>query len=194
MPSSDRVVSGRVLPENAPVSPSAVGADRCLRSDRLVTVHIESRGEAHALTFSEIPYVVGLLFADPIDLLLARLISGLFVLGVVRRQSLHKLLFNLSIFAPRPRWLRSSSHARHPNDPVGVEPLAGRLLAGPPQCYSALTLAVTAGDHDVQRLARASDGPRRCSSSAGCSASLTPATGFALVESIWEEPTRASWS
>src|SRR5688572_29579061 len=64
----------------------------------MVTVHIETRGEAHALTFSEIPTIVGLLTADPATVLVARLVSGVFVLGVVRRQSPHKLLFNLALF------------------------------------------------------------------------------------------------
>src|SRR5262245_34937548 len=41
----------------------------------LVTVHIEARGEAHALTFSEIPTIVGLLTADPSTVLVARLVS-----------------------------------------------------------------------------------------------------------------------
>jgi diguanylate cyclase (GGDEF)-like protein len=65
----------------------------------LVSVHLESRGEAHAITFSEIPFVAGLLFAAPDELVLARVFSGLLVLGLVRRQSWHKLVFNLSLFA-----------------------------------------------------------------------------------------------
>ena len=65
----------------------------------LVSVHLESRGEAHAITFSEIPFVAGLLFAAPEDLILARVLSGLLILGLVRRQSWHKLFFNLSLFA-----------------------------------------------------------------------------------------------
>ena len=64
----------------------------------LVIVHLESRGEAHALTFSEIPLVVGLLLADPGTLLTARLMAAVVALGIYRRQSLPKLTFNLALF------------------------------------------------------------------------------------------------
>ena len=43
---------------------------------------MESRGEAHALTFSEVPYVAGLLLATPDDLLIGRLLGGFVILGI----------------------------------------------------------------------------------------------------------------
>ena len=64
----------------------------------LVSVHLESRGEAHAVTFSEIPFVADLFFVDPATLVVARLLAGVLVLGIIRRQSLHKLAFNLAWF------------------------------------------------------------------------------------------------
>jgi diguanylate cyclase (GGDEF)-like protein len=64
----------------------------------LVIVHVESRGEAHALTFSEIPMVVGLLLVEPQTLITGRLVAALLALGVYRRQTLPKLTFNLALF------------------------------------------------------------------------------------------------
>jgi len=64
----------------------------------LVIVHLESRGEAHALTFSEIPMVIGLALATPGTLMAARLLAAVLALGVYRRQSLPKLVFNLALF------------------------------------------------------------------------------------------------
>lgn len=62
-------------------------------------VHLESRGEAHAITFTEIPFVVGLMMAAPDDLLIGRVLAGVLVLGLLRRQSIHKLVINLGLFA-----------------------------------------------------------------------------------------------
>ncbi len=65
----------------------------------LSTVHIESRGVAYALTFSEIATIASLALADPGSLVLARMLSGVVVLGLVRRQSFNKLSFNLALFS-----------------------------------------------------------------------------------------------
>ncbi|MGH9273598.1 MAG: putative bifunctional diguanylate cyclase/phosphodiesterase [Acidimicrobiales bacterium] len=65
----------------------------------LMTVNVEARNEAHALTFSEVPLVVGLFLAAPVDLLVARILGGVIVLGVLRRQQLPKLSLNLASFA-----------------------------------------------------------------------------------------------
>ena len=57
-------------------------------------VNIEVRREAHSLTFSEIPMTVGLLFADPGVLILARLVGGVLGFAVVRRPAPVKVAFN----------------------------------------------------------------------------------------------------
>src|SRR5687767_4402537 len=71
----------------SPIELSILWFTAAFAATELVSVHLESRGEAHALTFSEIPFVAGLLFAAPEELILARVLSGLFVLAVIRRQS-----------------------------------------------------------------------------------------------------------
>ena len=65
----------------------------------LLEVPIESRGEAHSLTFTEIAYVIGLALAVPADLILARMLGGAVVLVMVRRQSAPKLMVNVAMFA-----------------------------------------------------------------------------------------------
>ena len=57
-------------------------------------VNIEVRREAHSLTFSEIPLTVGLLFADPVSLIAARIIGGVAGFLVVRRPPAEKVAFN----------------------------------------------------------------------------------------------------
>jgi diguanylate cyclase (GGDEF)-like protein len=61
--------------------------------------HIEINSEAHTFSLSEVPLVLGLLFAQPRELIGARLIGEAVVLVVLERQMLTKLSFNLSMFA-----------------------------------------------------------------------------------------------
>ncbi|HLT16419.1 MAG TPA: EAL domain-containing protein [Acidimicrobiales bacterium] len=65
----------------------------------LLEVPLESRGEAHSLTFTEVAFVLGLTLATPADLIIGRVVGGALVLVAVRRQSLPKLMTNLSMFA-----------------------------------------------------------------------------------------------
>jgi diguanylate cyclase (GGDEF)-like protein len=57
-------------------------------------VNIEVRREAHSLTFSEIPLTIGLLFASPIHLIIARVIGGVVGFAIVRRPPPEKVAFN----------------------------------------------------------------------------------------------------
>jgi diguanylate cyclase (GGDEF)-like protein len=62
-------------------------------------VHIQLRGESHTVSLSELPLVIGLLCASPLDVLTARLVGGGLALALHRRQRPLKLGFNLSLFA-----------------------------------------------------------------------------------------------
>ncbi|HAS09645.1 MAG TPA: hypothetical protein DCS55_03870, partial [Acidimicrobiaceae bacterium] len=57
-------------------------------------VNIETRREAHSLTFSEIPLTIGLLFANPLHLIVARVIGGVVGFAIVRRPPPVKVAFN----------------------------------------------------------------------------------------------------
>ena len=60
-------------------------------------LHVQVRREAHAVSLSDIPLVLGLFFVAPTGLILARLLGSLSVLAVHRRQSPLKLLFNFAV-------------------------------------------------------------------------------------------------
>jgi hypothetical protein len=134
------------LPGDHPQIPIAVFV-LAFAAAELVSVHIETRGEAHALTFSEIPFVLGLLFAAPEELILARVVSGLFVLAVVRRQSWHKLYFNLSLFAAEialgATVYRELLGSSDPASVAGWVPAFVALLAASMLDFTSVTIAIS---------------------------------------------------
>ncbi len=60
--------------------------------------HLEIDHETHTFTFSEAPLVLGLLFASPLGLIVARMVGELVYLLLDERTRLHKVFFNLSMF------------------------------------------------------------------------------------------------
>lgn len=60
--------------------------------------NVEFRREVYTFTFSEIPLVLGLFLASPAQLVIGRLVGAGLLLVVKERQSLQKLLLNLSTF------------------------------------------------------------------------------------------------
>ncbi|HEX3311986.1 MAG TPA: hypothetical protein VHS32_37560, partial [Streptosporangiaceae bacterium] len=64
-----------------------------------VVLHIQLRRETQAISLSEIPLVLGLLYAAPLTLLWTRVVGSALVLVAYRRQPRLKLLYNLSIHA-----------------------------------------------------------------------------------------------
>lgn len=59
--------------------------------------HIEIRRQTHTISFSETVLVVGLLIADPVSIVVGRVIGAIFALGL-RRQEFKKLSFNVALF------------------------------------------------------------------------------------------------
>jgi diguanylate cyclase (GGDEF)-like protein len=64
----------------------------------LFAVHLEIRGDVYSLNFSEVPVVLGLVYASPYGLIVGRVVGAFVALGPLRRQSPKKLLFNVSMF------------------------------------------------------------------------------------------------
>jgi diguanylate cyclase (GGDEF)-like protein len=62
-------------------------------------IHLERGRQTHTFSLVEIPLVVGLYLASPLQLLSSRLIGAGVTLAVHRRQAPLKLAFNLSLFA-----------------------------------------------------------------------------------------------
>ncbi len=65
----------------------------------LFVIHAHVRGSAHSLSLSELPLVLGLLLAQPSDLVIAMVVGPAIVLLWTRGQSPVRLAFNLSQFA-----------------------------------------------------------------------------------------------
>jgi diguanylate cyclase (GGDEF)-like protein len=59
-------------------------------------LHLYFGRDAHTVSLSEVPLVLGLLFATPGELIVAQIVGAAVALAVHRRQPLHKLAFNLS--------------------------------------------------------------------------------------------------
>jgi diguanylate cyclase (GGDEF)-like protein len=62
-------------------------------------VHLHFRKDAHSFSLSEVALLIGLIFADPRQIVFARLLGGGIALVLHRRQSGVKLAFNLSHLA-----------------------------------------------------------------------------------------------
>jgi len=60
----------------------------------LASVHVFFRGEAHTLTFTEIPLLLGLYTGNPLSLLAAQAVAAALVRSVLIRQSAAKQAFN----------------------------------------------------------------------------------------------------
>ena len=61
-------------------------------------LHVYRQRQAHTFSLSEVPLVLGLVFAGPAILIIARLLGSAVALVAVRRQAGVKVLFNLSYF------------------------------------------------------------------------------------------------
>ncbi len=65
----------------------------------LAVVHTEFNRDAHSFSMSEVPLVIALFWAAPLDLVVGQFLGSLVVLTIHRRQPPVKLVFNLSQFA-----------------------------------------------------------------------------------------------
>ena len=64
----------------------------------LFVIKFQVRRDAHSVSLSEIPFMLGLAMASPAALLLGRIVGSTFVLVVHRRQAIHKITLNEGIF------------------------------------------------------------------------------------------------
>lgn len=86
-----------------------------------LVVHVEFRGNGYSFSLSELPLVIGLFTAAPVDLVLGHLAGSALALIVHRRQSPLKLFFNLSHFAVEScvaLIVFNAFGARDPSDPA----------------------------------------------------------------------------
>ena len=64
----------------------------------LCVVHIHIRRSSHSLTLGEIPLVLGLLFASPVELIAAWIVGAGCVLLLRREIPLVRIVFNIALF------------------------------------------------------------------------------------------------
>jgi diguanylate cyclase (GGDEF)-like protein len=67
-------------------------------ASEVFVIHLQFRRDAHSISLSEIPIIVGLLFASPLALILCHLVGAGLTLVLHRRQPMLKLAFILSKF------------------------------------------------------------------------------------------------
>lgn len=75
----------------------AAGSD--VRRSEVFVIHLHFRRNAYSFALSEVPLVLGLYFASPTQLLASQMVGVGAALVLHRRQSLHKLVFNLAQLA-----------------------------------------------------------------------------------------------
>ena len=88
----------------------------------LFVIHAHVRGSAHSLSLSELPLVLGLLLAEPSDLVIAMVVGPAVVLVCTRGQGPVRLLFNLAQFALTATLATITLHAIAPA-PEAIGPL-----------------------------------------------------------------------
>jgi hypothetical protein len=69
----------------------------------VAVVHIQFRREVHTFSLSEIPFVIGLFFATPVDFVLANVIGAFGALLIHRRQAPHQARLQHQPVRPRCR-------------------------------------------------------------------------------------------
>jgi len=62
-------------------------------------VDLDVRRQAQTLTFTEAPLILGLVLADPGELIVVRVVVSVAVIGLFRRSAVVKLVFNAGLFA-----------------------------------------------------------------------------------------------
>jgi diguanylate cyclase (GGDEF)-like protein len=114
----------------------------------LLTVEIESRTEAHSVNFVEFTYVAALLFAAPVSIVLARTAALFVVVGLIRRQSPHKLTVNVAMAACEASAVCTVFFTliggQSPVDPMGWLVIYAATLSGYAVSTALVTAAITA--------------------------------------------------
>jgi diguanylate cyclase (GGDEF)-like protein len=100
----------------------------------ICVLHVYFGRDAHSVSLSEIPLVLGLLFAEPVALVAAQLAGTALALTLHRRQPLHKLIFNLANLALASSLaivvFRLGLHGHAPSSPTGWAAVLAGTTAG----------------------------------------------------------------
>ncbi len=143
-----------------------------------MVVDVEYRREVYSFTFTEVPLVLGLFFAQPRDLLIGRLVGELLYLVVRERQPARKVVLNLASFLAEVTVLL-----------LVYDALGGRRVVTDPadwlRAAVAVACAVSIGYVVVHQVVRWHGAPIRLASVIGMGAVTIPVnTSFALVVGV----------
>jgi diguanylate cyclase (GGDEF)-like protein len=127
----------------------------------ICVVHIQLRRDAHSFSLSEVPLVLGLVFVQPSVLVIAQVLGAGLALGIHRRQSPLKLVFNLAHFGLEAGLATIVFHAlRGSSTHISPEAWAGAFAAtamtsvvGVTMIFTAITLS--RGEPGFRQLGRA---------------------------------------
>ena len=154
-------------------------------------IHLQVRREAHSITLSEVPLVLGLGLASPQALIVGRLVGSAAALVLHRRQPLKKLAFNLALCYLETavalsvyRWLLGS---QSPVSPLGWLSALAAVVVVLAVGWSSVTLAISI--HDQRRSAQAMLRTLSIGTVAGLSAGLV---GLVFLMALWHD-WRSSW-
>ena len=113
----------------------------------LISVEVESRNEAHSMNFVEFVYVGALVFSAPLAIVVARPLATLFTMGLIRRQSPHKLLINVSVGAAEAAVVSlvftTLIGSTEPVEPVGWVIILAATVAGYLVSSTLITTAIS---------------------------------------------------
>jgi diguanylate cyclase (GGDEF)-like protein len=112
-------------------------------------LHIQVRREAHTISLSEMPLVLGLFFAAPLELVAGRLVASFLVYLVVRRSPMVKVVFNLALGLMETGVALALFHALAPDHGTGpVAWLAAYVGALGADALSAVAVGAVIALHD----------------------------------------------
>ena len=151
----------------------------------VLVFHVESRGEAHSFSLSEIPFLLALVFAPPAVLITARMTGEALALMLVERQRIAKLAFNLTLFVTESCLALTTYHL-----------LVGSRQALEPHVWvaalSAVGCATVFGAGAVWLVVGWHGEPARLSRilataliTAACNSSLATVIGIAILRDRW---------
>jgi diguanylate cyclase (GGDEF)-like protein len=150
----------------------------------LVAVEVESRNEAHSINFVEFVYVGALLLGVPVEIVLARPLATVVAMGLVRRQSVYKLLVNVGVTAGEGAvtcWVFFSLIGDiSPTSIQGWGVIYAATMSGYVTSSALVTLAISFFDGRLDRRAVTS-----VLMSGAVIAAANTALGIVLIGSLW---------
>ena len=152
----------------------------------MLVVHLPARQDSHTISLTEIPLLLGLVFAGPASLIVGRLVGSASALAIGRRQRGLKLYFNLALFyletVTAIYVYRSLLGVGSPDSAMGF--VAAAVAIGAMQLVGVTLVTLVIWIHDEKRTARSIAKTILFSSAASTAASLV---GLVGLLALWHD-------